>query len=70
MRGYIGYQLIKNSKKIKRSIDDLYNWNKEKQRKIEEKQFEKQKLLDEEFELNQQTSFINNKSKILLSRKV
>ena len=62
-------KISKNSKKIKRSIDDLYNWNKEKQRKIEEKQFEKQKLLDEEFELNQQTSFINNKSKILLSRK-
>ena len=60
---------MKNSKKIKRSIDDLYNWNKEKQKKIEEKQREKQRLEDEQFELNQQTSFINNKSKILLSRK-
>ena len=62
-------KISKNSKKIKRSIDDLYNWNKEKQKKIEEKQREKQKLEDEQFELNQQTSFINNKSKILLSRK-
>ena len=62
-------KILKNSKKIKRSIDDLYNWNKEKQKKIEEKQREKQRLEDEQFELNQQTSFINNKSKILLSRK-
>ena len=62
-------KISKNAKKIKRSIDDLYNWNKEKQKKIEEKQREKQKLEDEQFELNQQTSFINNKSKILLSRK-
>ena len=34
-------KISKNSKKIKRSIDDLYNWNKEKQRKIEEKQINK-----------------------------
>ena len=62
-------KISKDAKKIKRSIDDLYNWQKEKQRKIEEKQIEKQKLMDEEFELNQQTSYINNKSKILLSKK-
>ena len=62
-------KISKNSKKIKRSIDDLYNWNKEKQKKIEEKQREKQKLEEEQLELDRQTSFINNKSKILLSRK-
>ena len=59
----------KKLKKKKRSIDDLYNWNKEKQTKIENRQREKQKFEDEQFELNQQTSYINNKSKILLSRK-
>ena len=62
-------KISKNSKKIKRSIDDLYNWKKAKEKKIEEKQREKKKLEDEQFELNQQTSFINSKSKILLSRK-
>ena len=62
-------KISKNSRKIKRSIDDLYNWNKEKQKKIEDKQREKQKIEEQQFELNQQTSFINNKSKILLSKK-
>ena len=62
-------KISKNAKKIKRSIDDLYNWNKEKQKKIEEKQREKQKLEEEQIESDRQTSFINNKSKILLSRK-
>ena len=62
-------KISKISKKMKRSIDDLYKWNKTTQKKIEEKQKEKQKLEEEQFELNQQTSFINSKSKILLSRK-
>ena len=62
-------KISKNSKKIRRSIDDLYNWNKKKQKKIEDRQREKQKLEEEQFELNQQTSFVNSKSKILLSRK-
>ena len=62
-------KISKNSKKIKRSIDDLYNWNKDKLKKIEDKQKEKKKKEEEQIELNQQTSFINNKSKILLSRK-
>ena len=62
-------KISKNAQKIKRSIDDLYNWNKEKQKKLEEKQREKQKLEEEQLESDRQTSFINNKSKILLSRK-
>ena len=62
-------KISKNSKKIKRSIDDLYNWNEKKRKKLEEKQKEKKKLEDEQFELNQQTSYVNNKSKILLSKK-
>ena len=62
-------KISKHAKKKKRSIDDLYNWNKKKQEKIEEKQREKQKFEDEQFELNQQTTYVNNKSKILLSRK-
>ena len=62
-------KISKNSKKIKRNIDDLYNWNKERQKKLEFKKKEKKKKEDEEFELNQQTSFVNNKSKILLSKK-
>jgi hypothetical protein len=62
-------KISKNSKKIKRNINDLYNWNKEKQRKLEDKQKEKKKKEDEEFELNQQSSFVNNRSKILLSKK-
>ena len=62
-------KISKNAKKIKRNINDLYNWNKEKQRKLEDKQKEKKKKEDEEFELNQQSSFVNNRSKILLSKK-
>ena len=62
-------KISKGSKKIKRNINDLYNWNKERQKKLEKKQKEKQKKEEEEIELNQQTIFVNNKSKILLSRK-
>ena len=62
-------KISKNARKIKRTIDDLYNWNKEKQKKIEDKQREKEKKENEKIEIIQQTSFINNRSKILLSRK-
>ena len=62
-------KISKNSKKIKRNIDDLYNWNIERQKRLQQRQKEKQKKEDEEIELNQQTTFVNNKSKILLSRK-
>ena len=62
-------KISKDAKKIKRNINDLYNWNKERQKKLEKKQKEKQKKEEEEIELNQQTIFVNNKSKILLSRK-
>ena len=62
-------RISKNSQKMKRSIDDLYNWNKKVQKDIEEKRREKQQFEDKQFELNQQTSYINNRSKILLSKK-
>ena len=62
-------KISKNSKKIKRNINDLYNWNEERQKKLKKKQEEKQKKEKEEIELNQQTTFVNNKSKILLSKK-
>ena len=62
-------KISKNSKKIKRNINDLYNWNKQRQKKLEQLQNEKKKKEEEEIELNHQTSFVNNKSKILLSRK-
>ena len=62
-------KISKNAKKIKRNIDDLYNWNKEKQKKLEKMQKEKQKKEEEEIELNQQAIFVNNKSKILLTKK-
>ena len=62
-------KISKNSKKIKRNVNDLYNWNKERQKKLEKRQNEKKKKEEEEIQLNQQTSFVNNKSKILLSRK-
>ena len=62
-------KISKNSKKIKRNINDLYNWNNERQKKLEKRQKEKKNKEEEEIKLNQQTSFINNKSKILLSRK-
>jgi hypothetical protein len=62
-------KISKEAKKMKRNIEDLYNWNKEKQRKIEDRQKEKQKKEEEELELNQQTTYVNNKSKILLSKK-
>ena len=62
-------KISKNSKKIKRNIDDLYNWNMERQKRLQQRQKEKQKKEDEEIELNQQTTFVNNKSKILLTKK-
>ena len=62
-------KISKQSRKMKRSIEDLYKWNIDTQTKIENKQKEKQRFEEEQFELKQQTSFINNKSKILLSRK-
>ncbi len=62
-------KISKISKNIKRTREDLYNWNKERQRKLEYQKKEKKKKEDEEFELNQQTSFMGNRSKILLSRK-
>ena len=62
-------KISKNSKKIKRNINDLYNWNKERQKKLEKRQNEKKNKEEEEIKLNQQTSFINNKSKIILSKK-
>ena len=62
-------KISKIAQKKKRSIDDLYDWNKKKQQKIEDKQKEKQKFEEEQIELNQQSSFFNNRSKMLLSRK-
>ena len=62
-------KISKFSKNIKRNIKDLYNWQKEKQRKLEKMQKDKKKKEDEEIELNQQTIFPNNKSKILSSNR-
>ena len=62
-------KISKDAKKIKRNIKDLYKWTQERQKKLEKKQKEKQKKEEEEISLNQQTIFINNKSKVLLTRK-
>ena len=62
-------KISKFSKNIKRNINDLYNWQNEKQRKLEKRQKDKKKKQDEEIALNQQTIFTNNKSKILSSNR-
>ena len=63
-------KISKNSQKIKRNIKDLLNWNDDKIAKIESKKQEKLRKEAEEIELKRQnTTLINNKSKILLNKK-
>lgn len=62
-------KLSKMSYKLKRSVEDLYNWKESRQKKLEEKQLEKKNKEEEEIQKIRNMTHMNEKSKQLLTKK-
>ena len=62
-------KITKKAQHIKRTVDDLFNWNKEKNKKINKKIQEKKEKENEEIETNQNLKHMDDYSKILVTKK-
>ena len=62
-------KITKKAKNIKRTVDDLFNWNEKKNLKINKKIQEKKEKETEEIETNQNLKHMDDYSKILVTKK-